>query len=62
MFLIHIIKPKVEKKLKHLFYLMCSCLEDAGELEAHKIKPFLFLFALGLLATKKLYSNKRENT
>ena len=62
MFLIDASKPKVEKKLKNMFYFFVR-LFRGGELDAYKIFFFFFLFALGLLAaTKNFIQEKRENS
>ena len=51
------IQPKVEMKWKTCYIFVRLFRGD--ELEAYKIKPFLFLFALGLLAaTKTLFKRK----
>ena len=55
MFLIDAIKPKVEKKLVLFF----ARLFRGSELEANKINPFFF-FALGLLAAKKNFNQKKR--
>ena len=60
MFLIDVIKPKVEKKLK--LVLLFARLFRGGELEAHNIKPhfvpFRFRFAGG---DKNFIQKKRKN-
>ena len=59
MFLIDAVKPKVEKKFKTCFIFLR--LFKRVELEAYKIKPVLFLFAIGLLAaTKTLFKETRK--
>ena len=49
LFLIDVLKTKVEKKLKTWFIFLRICL---GE-EAYKLKTVLFIFALSLLAATK---------
>ena len=57
MFLIDAIKPKVENKKLVLFF---ARLFMGGESKAYKIKPALFLFALGLLAATKTLFERNE--
>ena len=54
MFLIDAIKPKRENKLK------LTLLSRGVELEMFKIKPVLFLFALGLLAATKIVLKRNK--
>ena len=56
MFLIDAIKAKVEKKLKLVLFF--ARLFREGELKANKIKPVLYLFALGLWRQQKIYSKE----
>ena len=57
MFLIDAFKPKVKKKFKPCFTRRRF---RGGESRTYKIKPVLFLFALGLLpATKTLLKKTR---
>ena len=50
MFLIGAIKPIVKKKFQTCIF---SQLLRGGELRAYKIKPVLFLYSVGFLATAK---------
>ena len=61
MFLIDAIKPKVEKKFKTCFINLRDCLGGVSR-ERNKIKPVLFLFALGLLAATKTLFKRNEKT
>ena len=56
MFLIDTIKPKI-KKNKNFFF---ARLFKGGDSEAYKIKPVLFLLALGLLAATKTLFKRNE--
>ena len=58
MFLIDAIKPKVENKLKTCIFF--ARLFKGGDSEAYKIKPVLFLLALGLLAATKTLFKRNE--
>ena len=60
MFLIGTIKPIVEKNLKLLLFF--TGLFRGGELRAYKIKPVLFLYAVGLEAAKKTLHKRKEKT
>ena len=56
MFLIDAIKPIEEKKFKNCFIFYAT-----DELRAYKIKPVLFLYAVGFLAATKNTQKKEEN-
>ena len=59
MFLIDAIKTIVERKFQTCVIFLRDCL--GGELRTYKIKPVLFLYAVGLLAaTKKLHKRKEK--
>jgi hypothetical protein len=50
-----------KKEIQNLFYSLRDCLVfKRGELRAYKIKPVLFLFALGLLAATKTLFKRNE--
>ena len=59
MFLIDAIKPIVEKKFKTCFHF--TRLFRVDELRAYKIKPVLFLYAVGFLAATKTFHKRKEN-